>query len=178
MPKPPKRGSLTLVQPDGAPNAAFDKKKIYRLMVKSRALEERLIKMSKSSDGYFWIGGPGEEAFSVPLGLLIKKGEGLDYDYLHFHYRNSGTILAMGGEMIDTIRQMASKATDPYSGGRNFTNHYAIKKWNVMPITPTIETQYSVAPGTALAQLRHGGEVITIVTGGDAGTAEGDFWLC
>src|SRR5262249_20821670 len=40
------------------------------------------------------------------------------------------------------------------------------------------ETQYSIAPGTALAQRRHGGEGITIVTGGDAGTAEGDFATC
>src|SRR4051794_947358 len=32
---------------------------IHDLMVKSRALEERLIQMYKKGDGYFWIGGPG-----------------------------------------------------------------------------------------------------------------------
>ncbi len=147
-------------------------------MAKARALEERMIKMNKGGEGFFWIGGPGEEAFNVPLGLLIKKGEGLDYDFLHFHYRNSATMLAMGMEMIDGIRQMASVATDPFSGGRNFTNHFALKKWNVMPVTSTIETQLSIAPGTAIAQKRHGGDGITIVTGGDAGTAEGDFATC
>jgi 2-oxoisovalerate dehydrogenase E1 component alpha subunit len=67
------------------------------------------------------------------------------------------------------------KATDPYSGGRNFANHYAIRKWNVVPMSPTIETQFSIAPGTAHAQKRHGGTGITIVNGGDAGSAEGDF---
>src|SRR3954451_883265 len=40
---------------------------IYRLMVRTRAMEERTIKMSKSGQGYFWIGGPGEEAFTVCL---------------------------------------------------------------------------------------------------------------
>ena len=35
-----------------------------------------------------------------------------------------------------------------------------------------------MAPGTALAQKRHGGDGVTIVTGGDAGTAEGDFASC
>jgi 2-oxoisovalerate dehydrogenase E1 component alpha subunit len=35
-----------------------------------------------------------------------------------------------------------------------------------------------MAPGTAMAQKRHGGEGITIVTGGDAGSAEGDFATC
>ena len=154
------------------------KKKVYGLMAKARALEERMIKMSKSDDGFFWIGGPGEEAFNVPLGLLIKKGEGLDYDYMHFHYRNSATMLAIGMEMIDEIRQMANSVNDPFSGGRNFANHYSYRKWNVMPGTSTIETQYSVAPGTAWAQRRHGGDGITIVTGGDAGSAESDFATC
>ena len=50
-------------------------------MVKARVLEERLIRMYKQSDGYFWIGGPGEEAFNIPLGLQVLKGQGLDYDY-------------------------------------------------------------------------------------------------
>jgi 2-oxoisovalerate dehydrogenase E1 component alpha subunit len=35
-----------------------------------------------------------------------------------------------------------------------------------------------MAPGTAMAQKRAGGRGITIVTGGDAGTAEGDFATC
>ena len=43
-------------------------------MVKARVLEERLIRMYKQSDGYFWIGGPGEEAFNIPLGLQVKRG--------------------------------------------------------------------------------------------------------
>jgi 2-oxoisovalerate dehydrogenase E1 component alpha subunit len=152
--------------------------KIHDLMVKSRVLEERMIKMNRDNDGFFWIGGPGEEAFNVPLGLQVKKGEGLDYDFLHLHYRSSAVVLAMGASMLDSIRQMGMKATDPYSGGRNFANHYAIKKWNVVPMAPTIETQYSIAPGTALAQKRHGGTGITIVNGGDAGSAEGDFATC
>src|SRR5947209_1474961 len=67
---------------------------IYRLMVRTRAMEERMIKMSKSGEGYFWIGGPGEEAFNIPLGLQVKKGEGPAFDYLHLHYRNGGTMVA------------------------------------------------------------------------------------
>jgi 2-oxoisovalerate dehydrogenase E1 component alpha subunit len=152
--------------------------RIHDLMVKARVMEERLITMNRKGEGFFWIGGPGEEAFSVPLGLQVKKGEGPDFDYLHLHYRSSGILLAMGAEMIDSIRQMGMKSTDPYSAGRNFANHYAVKKWNVVPMAPTIETQYSIAPGTALAQKRHGGTGITIVNGGDAGTAEGDFATC
>ena len=126
--------------------------RMHDLMLQTRLLEERLIRMQKQGDGYFWIGGPGEEAFTVPLGLLVHKGAGLDYDYLHLHYRCSGTILAMGGDPVDSLRQMKNTATDPYSGGRNFAGHPAIKEWNVVPVSSPIEVQYSMAPGTALAQ--------------------------
>ena len=152
--------------------------RMHDLMVKARVLEERLIQMYKQGHGYFWIGGPGEEAFNVPLGLLMKKGQGLDYDYLHAHYRQSGTLLAMGEEPIGALRQMKNVATDPYSGGRNFAGHFSKKAWNIAPVSSPIEVQYSIAPGTAMAQKRHGGDGITIVTGGDAGTAEGDFASC
>jgi len=152
--------------------------RMHDLMVKTRALEERLIQMYKQGHGYFWIGGPGEEGFNVPLGLLMKKGQGLDYDYLHAHYRQSGTLLAMGEEPIGALRQMKNTATDPYSGGRNFAGHFSKREWNIAPVSSPIEVQYSIAPGTAMAQKRHGGDGITIVTGGDAGTAEGDFASC
>jgi 2-oxoisovalerate dehydrogenase E1 component alpha subunit len=151
---------------------------LYRIMVRTRAMEERMIKMSKSGEGYFWIGGPGEEAFNTCLGLQVKKGCGPAYDFLHLHYRNSATLVAMGMPLIDGIRQMAMTATDPHSMGRNFAGHYARRDWNVVPISSVIEIQYVMAPGTALVQKRLGGDSITIVTGGDAGTAEGDFASC
>jgi len=85
---------------------------------------------------------------------------------------------AMGMSLLDGIRQMGMTATDPHSMGRNFSGHYARRDWNVLPVSSVIEIQYVMAPGTALVQKRHGGEGITIVTGGEAGTAEGDFASC
>ncbi|MCZ7677402.1 MAG: thiamine pyrophosphate-dependent enzyme [Sandaracinaceae bacterium] len=134
--------------------------------------------MQRQGEGYFWIGGPGEEAFNTVLGLLVKKGQGLDHDYLHLHYRSSATLLAMGAPSIDALRQMHNTATDPYSRGRNFVGHFSKRAWNVAPVSSPIEVQYSIAIGTGLAQRRHGGTGITIVQGGDAGTAEGDFATC
>lgn len=151
---------------------------MHETMVKARCLEERLIAMYKSGHGYFWIGGPGEEAFNVPLGMLIKKGQGPQFDFCHFHYRQSATLLAMGEEPLGAIRQMKNTATDPYSGGRNFAGHFSKKEWNIVPVTSPIEVQYSMVCGTALVQKRLGGDAISIVTGGDAGTAEGDFATC
>jgi 2-oxoisovalerate dehydrogenase E1 component alpha subunit len=151
---------------------------IHRLQVRTRALEERCIKMSKSGEGLFWVGGPGEEAFNVCLGLQILKGAGPAYDFVHLHYRNAGVMLAMGMPMLDHVRQAAMTRTDPFSRGRNFVGHYSKPEWNVVPVTSAIEVQYAMAPGTALMQKRHGGKAVTVVVGGDAGTAEGDFASC
>jgi len=151
---------------------------MHHLMVKSRVLEERLIKVYRAGDSYFWIGGPGEEAFGVPLGLLVNKGQGPMHDYLHLHYRGTPTLVAMGMSMEDSLRLMMNRSTDPSTGGRNFCNHYCFPKWNVGPVGSPIEVQYGKAIGTAIAQKRRKSPGITIVTGGDAGTAEGDFASC
>ena len=39
---------------------------IFRQMVRTRALEERAIKMSKSGEAYFWIGGPPPSGQAIP----------------------------------------------------------------------------------------------------------------
>lgn len=152
--------------------------RMYNDMVKSRVLEERLIKIYKAGDSYFWIGAPGEEAWGVPLGMNVQCGQGPAYDYLHLHYRGTPTLIPLGLEMIDSIRLTMNRATDPSTGGRNFANHYCFPKWNVAPVTSPIEVQYMIALGTAHVQKRNKSKGITIVTGGDAGTAEGDFASC
>jgi 2-oxoisovalerate dehydrogenase E1 component alpha subunit len=155
--------------------------RLHDVMLRARCLEERLIRMNKQGDGFFWVGGPGEEALNASLGLLIHKGQGPLYDYLHFHYRSTATLAAMGADPVDVMRQMKNTATDPFSAGRNFVNHYSMRQWNVVPVSSPIEVQFTMAPGTAMANKRANGGAgrgITIVTGGDAGTAEGDFATC
>ena len=82
----------------------------------------------------------------------------------------------MGADPVDSLRQMKNMATDPYSRGRNFAGHFSVRKWNVVPVTLADR-------GPVLDRDRHraraaqgtGAKGITIVQGGDAGTAEGDF---
>src|SRR5262245_22031416 len=151
---------------------------LHRIMARARAMEERMIKMSKSGEGYFWIGGPGEEAFNACLGLQVHKGSGPAFDFLHLHYRNSATLVAMGMPLLDGIRQMAMAMTDPHSAGRNFSGHYACRDWNVIPVTSVIEVQYAMAPGRALVKKRHGGDSITILAGCEEGMESGNIAIC
>jgi 2-oxoisovalerate dehydrogenase E1 component alpha subunit len=151
---------------------------LHRVMVRTRITEERCIKMSKSGEAYFWVGGPGEEAINAAIGLQVRRGFGPAYDYLHLHYRNAALLIGMGMPVLDHVRQQAMARTDPHSWGRNFVCHYAKRDWNVIPVTSVVEVQFSMALGTAHVQKRHGGEGITVAIGGDAGTAEGDFATC
>lgn len=183
--RPGKKGSAKTAGARDRALGLLDKKLVLNmldLMVKSRVLEERLIKVYKTGDAYFWIGAPGEEAFGVPLGLLVDKGQGPAHDFLHLHYRGTPTLVAMGMPMIDSIRLIMNRATDSSTGGRNFANHYCFPKWNVVPVGSPIEVQYSMAVGTAMAQRRRKMKKekagVSIVTGGDAGSAEGDFASC
>ena len=89
-------------------------------------------------------------------------------------------MLAMGMPMIDHMRQLAMRWTDPHSPRPQLRRPLRVKEWNVVPVTSVIEVQFAMAPGTALMQKRHGeepgeAEGITVVVGGEAGTAEGDF---
>ena len=102
---------------------------IHNHMVKTRVLEERLIKIYRAGESFFWIGSPGEEAWGVPLGMQVNKGRGPKFDYVHLHYRCSPTLVAMGVSMVDSIRLMMNRSTDPSTGGRNFSNHFSIPKW-------------------------------------------------
>lgn len=173
-----KKQALKLKKSSGLKPLALPKAlliKMHGLMLSARVLEERLIKIYKSGESYFWLGGPGEEAFGVPLGMLANKGNTIDHDWFHLHYRCTPTLVALGMPMVDSIRLMMNKTTDSSTGGRNFSNHYVYPKWNVAPVTSTIETQYQTAIGTAWTQKKKSKKAISIVTGGDAGTAEGDF---
>ena len=180
---PPDDGSGTATLPaelaSGDDTLPLDRcLELHRLMVRTRVMDERCIKMSKSGEAYFWVGGPGEEAVNVALGLQVRRGCGPAYDYLHLHYRNPGLMIALGMPVLEHVRQMAMARTDTHSMGRNFVCHYAKREWNVIPVTSVVEVQYVMAPGTALVQKRHGGEGVSIVLGGEAGTAEGDFTSC
>ena len=149
---------------------------MHYFMVLSRLMDEQMIRLFKKGQGHFWIGAPGEEALGTALGMLVKKGQGLKYDWLHLHYRCTGTVLAMGLDTKQALRFMINKKTEPFTGGRNFVHHYSIPEWNIPPVSSVVEIQHSLAIGTAYAQTKEKTEgAVTIVTGGDAGTALPDF---
>jgi 2-oxoisovalerate dehydrogenase E1 component subunit alpha len=150
------------------------RQRIHRNMVESRKLDERLILLQQQGLGHFWTGGPGEEAFNSCLGTFLRLGRGPRYDFLLPHYRSSAIALLTGEKSIDFIRQMLGRATDPFSYGRNFSNHFCNAERNLGPVSSPVNSQFVLALGTARAQKPHP-DAVTVVIGGDASTHSGDF---
>ena len=122
-------------------------------MLESRCLDERLIHLQRQGLGYFWTGGPGEEAFNSSLGAVLRMGRGPDFDFLLPHYRSSAIALMCGEPSIDFLRQMLGRATDPYSYGRNFANHFCNVQRNLGPVSSPVNSQFVFGLGTARANL-------------------------
>src|ERR1700682_3093967 len=71
--------ATTASEPAGAEEAVLAPEllvRIYEVMLRSRCLEERLIRMNKQGDGFFWIGGAGGGAPNGALGVLGHQGQG------------------------------------------------------------------------------------------------------
>lgn len=151
---------------------------IYELMFEGWVFEECLICMQCQGDGYFWIGGFGEEVFNICFGLQVKKGYGFEYDYLYFYYCSSGMLFVMGVLLIDVFCQMYNVKIDFYLQGCNFVGYFSKCEWNVVLIILLIEVQYLVVIGMVMVQWCYGGDGIIIVQGGDVGMVEGDFVIC
>ena len=148
--------------------------RVLRGMVESRCLDERLLLLVRQGRGYFWTGGPGEEAFNCCLGAQIRcDGRGPAHDFLLPHYRSSAIALMCGERSVDFLRQMLGRDTDPYSRGRNFGNHFCNVSHNLGPVSSPVSSQFVFALGSARAQRGHASVTVTI--GGDASTHAGDF---
>jgi len=144
-------------------------------MVRARVMEEQLIQLWRKGQGFFWTGGPGEENLNISLSRLLKKGEGLDFDFFHPHYRSGTVGLGMGLPMISFIRQMKALKSDPFTGGKNFVSHLAVKNWNIIPTSSPVATQCILALGTAKAQTRAAQKSLSVCVIGDGSSASPDF---
>ena len=153
--------------------------RMHDIMVRARCLEERLIRMNKQGDGYFWIGGPGEEAFNVAARPARPQGAGPAV-------RLPAPALPLERHAARDGRRPGRRApADEEHGDRPVLGRPQL----LQPLLGAqVERRARSArpsrcssrwrPAPRIANKRAGGKGITIVQGGDAGTAEGDFATC
>jgi 2-oxoisovalerate dehydrogenase E1 component len=145
---------------------------IYRTMVTSRLLDEKMLKLIRQGKSFFHIGAAGHEATQVGACLAMKPG----YDWAYPYYRDQAFVLQWGLSPYDVVQSFLAKKDDPSSGGRQMPQHYGHKSLNIVSQSSPTGTQYLQATGTALGCKKAGTDELVYVSSGEGTTSQGDFY--
>ena len=165
-----------------APELTHDELRLaWRVAVRNRSVDERIVRLLSQGRVKFAIYGPGQEAHATATALGWHKATGGENFGFCGHYR-SGTLYAMHCELTgradlvkDVLRQQFSKATDPFSGGRNMVNHLLDMPRGLLPIQSPLGMNLGKSAGYAKAMRISGvTDGFTAAAIGDGTTAEGD----
>ncbi|MEO5599785.1 MAG: thiamine pyrophosphate-dependent enzyme [Cyclobacteriaceae bacterium] len=111
--------------------------KAYALMCTARRMSEMYEERKEICSRYVHSTSRGHEAIQLAAGLQL-----LPCDYASLYYRDDSMLLAMGLEPYELMLQLMAKRDDPFTGGRSYYGHPALKR----PGFPTIPHQ-SAATG-------------------------------
>jgi 2-oxoisovalerate dehydrogenase E1 component len=155
----------------------------YRMGVRSRSVEEHIVRLASRGEVKFAIWGPGEEVHGTATAMALHKvGLGPKTLGLVPHYR-SGSMIATWCELNgrphftrDMLRQQFSKDTDVMSRGRQMVYHLDLPEVGVLPVQSPVGMQLGKAAGYALG-FQKKGVTGTLSMGiiGDGTSAEGDL---
>ncbi len=149
----------------------LDLGRIYRLMLLTRALDERIWALSQQ--GRIGITGPvrGHEAAQVASAWALRPGRDVVYPY----YRDIGVVLTLGMTPFDILLGALDKGDDPFSGARQMPFHFTSARLRMPSPSTSIATQIPHAVGAALASRLRDEDAVTIVYFGDGAVSKGDF---
>ena len=144
---------------------------VYRRMLTSRRLDEKMLTLLKQGKGFFHIGCAGHEAAQAAISLCSQPG----HDWFSMYYRDLSMYLGLGATARDVMLHHMAKADDPNSGGRQMSEHYSWPEKNILPISSSVGAQFLPGVGVALGMKRDGSDAYTYCSCGDGATSQGDF---
>ncbi len=156
----------------GAKAPALDKDKalrIYRTMVTTRILDERMLAAQRQGRLSFYMQCTGEEAAVIGSAAALD-----DADMIMAQYREQGALAYRGFTIDEFMNQLFGNELD-YGKGRQMPVHYGSKKLNYMTISSPLATQIPQATGYAYGQKLAGEGNCTITYFGEGAASEGDF---
>jgi pyruvate dehydrogenase E1 component alpha subunit len=145
-------------------------RKIYEIMVLTRAVEDRMVSMYRSGDllGSYY-SGIWHEAISVGAASCLRPD-----DYMAPIHRDMGAHIWKGMEPWQIMASFMGKATSP-TGGRDGTLHYGRLDLGVYNLPSHIPANFPVATGMAFAAKYRGQDRVCLAFCGDGSTSRADF---
>ncbi|MEM8488157.1 MAG: dehydrogenase E1 component subunit alpha/beta [Bacteroidota bacterium] len=166
-----KKTDLTVKQLTAADFDADSLLQVYRTMLLSRRLDEKMINLLKQGKGFFHIGCAGHEAAQAAVAYFSKPGK----DWFVSYYRDLCMSLSLGMTSRDTLLAHLAKEADPNSAGRQMAEHFSSTSLNILTTSSSVGAQYLPALGAAMAQQRDDNDNYVYVSSGDGATSQGDF---
>ena len=152
----------------------FTKKQVlevYKKMLLSRKLDEKMLILLKQGKSYFHIGASGHEAAQMAAAVLIHSGEDWSFPY----YRDGAYCIGLGMTSREQLLNFLAKADDPNSAGRQMPQHFGHKKLRIVSQSSPTGTQFLQAVGCALICKMEKEKNIVYVSAGEGTTSQGDF---
>lgn len=145
-------------------------RRIYEVMVLTRAVEDRMVAMYRGGDllGSLYT-GHWHEAISVGAAAALRQD-----DYMAPIHRDLGAHLWRGMEPWQVMASFMGKATSP-TGGRDGTLHYGRLDLGIYNLPSHIPANFPVAAGMAFAAKYRGEDRVALAFCGDGSTSRADF---
>ncbi len=142
---------------------------IYTAMLRTRALDDRLVTLQRQGRIGFHIGSLGEEASIIGSAFAMRP-----QDWMFPCYREFGGALWRGMPLQRYIDNMFGNSNDP-AKGRQMPDHYCYRKAKVTSISSPIGTQITQGVGFAWAAKLKKDELVTLVYFGEGATSSNEF---
>src|SRR6266568_3737822 len=173
MALPATRPTAAVPPPGGAAPSADQLLEIYYYLRLTRTLEERLValyRQAKVLGGLFR--SLGQEGESVASAFALERGR--NKDILSPLIRNLGSLLVMGAQPIEILRQYMAKADSP-THGRELNVHFNDLEKGYLGQISHLGDMLPVMAGIALSFKLRAEPRVGLVYIGDGGTSTGTF---
>jgi 2-oxoisovalerate dehydrogenase E1 component len=145
-------------------------KKWYSLMTLGRQIDEKAPNYLKQALGWSYHAPyAGHDGIQLAIGQVFNR----ETDFLFPYYRDMLTAISAGLTADEIILNGISKASDPASGGRHMSNHFAKPEWNIQNVSSATGNHTLHAVGTARAMKLYGSKGVSISSQGESSTSEG-----
>ncbi len=142
---------------------------LYRAMIKSRMIEEKMLILLRQGKISKWFSGMGQEAIAAGVVMALN-----DEEYILPMHRNLSVFTTRKIPLHRLFSQWQGKANG-FTKGRDRSFHFGTQEFKIVGMISHLGPQLGVANGIALADKLRNDQKVTAVFTGEGGTSEGDF---